>query len=199
MFSISLHPKPKANTYSDEEILASIKNTNWEWFEHIYDKWNQKIFSYIMSILNYNTEDANEIVGEVFITLYEYNKINEVKNCKSFLYTTAHNKSIDLIRKKSEQYTQSTIEDQVIDHQNEYEKDKTNLNFQQKLMQRYLSLLQPKEREIIHLFYYENKTYEEIAQYLWSNKNTIGTMISQAKKKIKEIVEREGTQKILSD
>jgi RNA polymerase sigma factor (sigma-70 family) len=66
-------------------------------------------------------------------------------------------------------------------------------------MQKYLSLLQPKEREIIHLFYYENKSYEEIAQYLWSNKNTIWTMISQAKKKIKELVEREGTSKILSE
>jgi RNA polymerase sigma factor (sigma-70 family) len=62
-----------------------------------------------------------------------------------------------------------------------------------------LEQLQPKEREIIHLFYYEGKSYEEIAEYLWSNKNTIWTMILQAKKKIKEFVTREWTQKILSE
>ena len=199
MFSVSLNEKSTKHTYTDEQILEEVKKGNWELFGHIYDKWNQKIYSYIMTILNYNSEDANEILGDVFIGLFEYNKTNTIKNCKSFLYTSAHNKAIDLIRKKSELYTNDWVEDQVIDIQSENKKDELNLTYQQKLMQKYLSLLQPKEREIIHLFYYENKSYEEIAQYLWSNKNTIWTMISQSKKKIKELVEREGTSKILSE
>lgn len=199
MFWISLDEKNKRETYTDEKILEQVKNGNWEAFAHIYNRRNQKIYSYIMTILNYNKEDANEIVGDVFITLYEYNKINIVNNCKSFLYASAHNKAIDLIRKKSEVYTHETIENEIIDPKDEWYKDNTNLTYQQRLMQKYLSLLQPKEREIIHLFYYEEKSYEEIAKYLWSNKNTIWTMISQAKKKIKEFVERDGTEKIISE
>ncbi len=199
MFSVSLHDKGKTQNHTDEQILEQIKTSNEELFEHIYNKRNKKIYSYVMSILNYNADDANEIVGDVFIWLYEYNKEHIINNCKNFLYTSAHNKSIDLIRKKSEIYTHDALQDQMIDPENDNQKIKINLTYQQKLMQKYLGLLQPKEREIIHLFYYESKSYEEIAEYLWSNKNTIWTMILQAKKKIKEFVEREGTQKILSD
>lgn len=166
MFSVSLHPKPKIDAYTDEQILEQMKTDNTELFEHIYNKRNKKIYSYIMTILNYNSDDANEIVGDVFIALYEYNKTQTITSCKSFLYTTAHNKSIDLIRKKSELYTNSTVEEQILDPENDKHKNSINLNYQQQLMQKYLKQLQPKEREIIHLFYYENQSYEEIAQYL---------------------------------
>ncbi len=82
------------------------------------------------------------------------------------MYTSAHNKSIDLIRKKSEVYTHDTLQDQITDPENEKQKTNINLTYQQQLMQKYLEQLQPKEREIIHLFYYEGKSYEEIAGYL---------------------------------
>ncbi|GEM_PF-4772152 len=67
MFSVSLHDKNKAPNYTDEEILEHIKTGNEELFEHIYNKRNKKIYSYVMTILNYNPDDANEIVGDVFI------------------------------------------------------------------------------------------------------------------------------------
>lgn len=54
----------------------------------------------------------------------------------------------------------------MTDPENEKQKTNINLTYQQKLMQKYLEQLQPKEREIIHLFYYEGKSYEEIAEYL---------------------------------
>ena len=62
MFSVSLHPKPKIDAYTDEQILEQMKTDNMELFEHIYNKRNKKIYSYVMTILNYNAEDANEIV-----------------------------------------------------------------------------------------------------------------------------------------
>lgn len=75
----------------------------------------------------------------------------------------------------------------MTDPENENQKTTINLSYQQQLIQKYLEQLQPKEREIIHLFYYEGKSYEEIAGYLWSNKNTIWTMILQAKRKSKSL------------
>lgn len=54
----------------------------------------------------------------------------------------------------------------MTDPENENQKTTINLSYQQQLIQKYLEQLQPKEREIIHLFYYEGKSYEEIAGYL---------------------------------
>jgi DNA-directed RNA polymerase specialized sigma24 family protein len=49
------------------------------------------------------------------------------------------------------------------------------------------------------LYYYEDKSYEEIAQIIGSNKNTVWTLLSQAKKKLQEFVNREWTRDILEN
>jgi RNA polymerase sigma-70 factor (ECF subfamily) len=139
----------------------------------IYDKWNKKIFLYLMTILNYNKEDANQILSDVFMALYEFNKINEVTNCKQFLYATAHNKAVDWIKKKSEDYNQEMLKDNAIDNKDIENKNNLNLTFKQKLMQKYLNMLNSEEKDVVHLYYYEDKSYEEIAQIIGSNKNTV--------------------------
>lgn len=184
------------NTLSDEKLLHDIKTWNTALFEIIYERRSKKIFSYLMTILNYNKEDANQLLWDIFISLYEYNKDNNIDNCKSFLYTTAHNKAIDHIKKKSEEYTTNKMEN-YIDESDLDHKDKINLTYKQELMVKYLEMLQPREKEIVHLYFYEDKSYEDIATILWTNKNTIWTMLLQAKKKLREFVDREWTKEIL--
>lgn len=198
MFDISRFDKNKI-TKNDENILKDIKTWNNQLFEMIYDKWNKKIFSYLMTILNYNKEDANQILSDVFMALYEFNKINEVTNCKQFLYTTAHNKAVDWIKKKSEDYNQEMLKDNAIDNKDIENKNNLNLTFKQKLMQKYLNMLNSEEKDVVHLYYYEDKSYEEIAQIIGSNKNTVWTLLSQAKKKLQEFVNREWTRDILEN
>lgn len=197
MFDISSFWNKNKIVQSDEKILEEVRKGNSKMFEIIYDKWNKKIFSYLMTILNYNKEEANQILWDVFIVLYEYNKTNKIDNCKSFLYTMSHNKAVDHIKKISEEYNHDFIQDIRIDEQDVEMKEKLNLNFQQDLMNKYLDMLQLTERQVLHLYFYEEKSYEEIAVITWSNKNTVWRNISQAKKKLKEFVEREGVSELL--
>lgn len=165
-------------------------------FELVYDKRSKKIFSYLMTILNYNRDDAHQVLSDVFIALFEYNQANHIENIKTFLYVTAHNKAVDLIKKVPENYK---VHEYEIDKKDIEHKKNIDLTYKQKLMQKYLQMLQPREKEIVHLYFYENKSYEEIADLLWTNKNTIGTLLFQAKKKIKEIAQREWSEEVLLD
>ena len=187
-----------ANILSDEKLLNEIKTWNTTLFEIIYARRSRKIFSYIVTLLNYNKEDANQILGDIFISLYEYNKDHDITSCKNFLYTTAHNKAVDLIKKKSEEYVDQKMKYQV-DTADIKHKENINLSYKQQLMSKYLAMLQPREKEIVHLYFYEDKSYEDIAQILGTNKNTIWTMLLQAKKKLREFVDREWTNKVLTD
>ncbi|MBU0626674.1 sigma-70 family RNA polymerase sigma factor [Patescibacteria group bacterium] len=106
------------------------------------------------------------------MALFEHNKTNKIVNCKSFIYATAHNKAVDWIKKKSEEYGDKKMEEHI-DAKDIKQKEDINLTYKQELMQKYLDLLQPREKEIVHLYFYEDKAYEEIAELLGTNKNTI--------------------------
>ena len=197
MFDISWFLWKNKNGETDEMVLQDVKNGDTNKFEIIYDTWNQKLFSYLMTILNYNKEEANQILWDTFIALYEYNKTHMIDNCKSFLYTTAHNRAVDHIKKLSEDYNHEAIKDIKVDEEDIQLKENINLDFKNELVNKYLDMLHVTERQALHFYYYEEKSYDEIATIIWSNKNTVWRNISQAKKKVKELIDREWTKELM--
>jgi RNA polymerase sigma factor (sigma-70 family) len=72
-------------------------------------------------------------------------------------------------------------------------KNRFSATYEQWVFAKYLAALPDKEREIVYLYYHEDKSYEEIADIVGSNKNTVWTLLSQAKKKIYAMAGKEGT------
>jgi RNA polymerase sigma-70 factor, ECF subfamily len=52
-----------------------------------------------------------------------------------------------------------------------------------------LRKIKPKYREVIVLYYFEEKSYEEIATILGLSTNSVGTKIRRAKQQLKKILE----------
>jgi RNA polymerase sigma factor (sigma-70 family) len=52
-----------------------------------------------------------------------------------------------------------------------------------------LHKLSERNRELIILFFLENKPYEEIAQIIWVQTSWVWTLLSRAKKELKILVE----------
>jgi len=177
---------------NDEELSNRVKGWDNQAFEVLYDKYKDKIFSYVRSILNYNKDDATTVLSDVFIKVFEYIKSYEVKNFKTFIYRIAHNTAIDIIRtSKTGIYTDEENAKLVEDKQNTIEKENLNIQFKQKIMMWFLSQIEERFRNVLYLYYFEEKSYEEIAEIMESNKNSIWTMISNAKKILKEKIKDE--------
>lgn len=177
---------------NDEELSNRVKWWDNQAFEVLYDKYKDKIFSYVRNILNYNKDDATTVLSDVFIKVFEYIKNYEVKNFKTFIYRIAHNTAIDLIRtSKTGIYTNEENAKLVEDKQNIIEKENLNIQFKQEIMMWFLSQIEEKFRNVLYLYYFEEKSYEEIAEIMESNKNSIGTMISNAKKILREKIKDE--------
>lgn len=135
---------------------------------------------------DYQQNDIEDIFQEVFLTLFEGNKLNQLNNIKflpGWLAMVSSNKTIDYMRKKI-----SNKEDLTIDFTT-FKDD----SFKESLLNRddfalvntVIENLSDKERIIISLNILEEKTHQEIAKITSLSINTISTIIARTKQKIK--------------
>ena len=135
-------------------------------------------------------ELSEDLTSEVFIRVY--NSLGKTNlNKKTFMvwiYRIAHNEAINHLKKYSgKQISLDEVEYKIID-------EKINLHQQidkillKNKVEKYLSNIQLKYREPLILFYFEQKSYEEISDILRVPKSTVGTLIRRGKDKLKELL-----------
>lgn len=145
-----------------------------EAFDIIYNKYCHRLHEFVLLYLK-QEEDAEEIVQEVFIKIWESrSKIDIYASFESFLFTIAYNATMSLLRKrvsetKSREYLRSLQQidnaDIIID---ELQYQELNNNLQSLLDQ-----LTSRQKEIYHLSREEGLTHKEIAQKLNISESTV--------------------------
>lgn len=124
-----------------------------------------RIYAYLRR-LGLSPEDAQDGVQEVFLRALR----SRIRwdSPKSYLFKIAYHLSIDLLRK-----TPISLLDREIPVPFPYEDD-------------FLEGLKSEEKQVILLLYQELLTYEEISVIIGKPVGTLKSMVSRAKKKIKE-------------
>jgi len=182
-----------AHALSDIEVIQQIRWWHTDAFELIYERYNKPLYNYIWTLLNFNTEEAGMVLSDVFIEAFTYIQNKDIDNLKSLLYRMAHNSSIDRIRKNENQKEWLPEEtENYADHHDIQRKEKIDTGYKRKLMHTYLSKMDEKYRSVLYLVYYEDKSYDEIAIIQNSNKNSIGTLAFQGKKKLEDLMKHAG-------
>lgn len=180
-------------TLSDAELISQIQWWNTWAFEIIYERYSKSLYNYILTLLNFNADESGLVLSDVFIKAYEYLQKNDIDHLKSFLFRIAHNASVDWIRVHHNQEVSMTHE---VEHHSDpkdiLHKNNLDTHYKKTLVKRYLSMLDEKYRSVLYLMYYEDKSYEEIAVIQNSNKNSIGTLAFQWKKKLEESMRNAG-------
>ena len=181
----------KLENLSDKQLIEKTKNWNKKAFEVFYDRRSKSIYNYIRTILNYNDQDATALLSDIYIKMYDIVLTKDIPNPKSYLYSMSRNMSIDFIRtNKSE--NKFEYDDSKFTHLEDTENhlEKAEQKQIQQIVKTALQKLETKYREVLYLYYYEEKDYLQIAEIIWSNKNSVWTLIFQAKKKLKPLIEK---------
>lgn len=156
------------------ELVRLLKKGDMEAFDAVYDKYCHKLHQFVIRYLKDET-DAEEIVQEVFIKIWESRKkIKEYSSFESFLFTIAYNSTISLLRKrvsenKSKEYLKSF---QSINNANPVIEEIQYKELNQKV-QFLLEQLTPRQKEIYLLSREEGLTHKEIAEKLSVSENTV--------------------------
>ncbi len=164
---------------SDEMIAQLVQSGDTESFGILVERYEQKIKRYAKRFL-FGHDDVHDVVQDVFIKAYVNIKSFDTKRTFSpWLYRIAHNEFINAIKKRGKERLTFFDSDTLFPHPI-YEKYEDTVEFSQeagelkKALEVCIDKLDPKYREPLVLYYYEEIDYKEIADILQIPISTVG-------------------------
>lgn len=140
---------------------------------------SNKLYGFALKFLR-NSDDAQDIVQDVFEKLWVNRKKVEVEKAKSWMFTTAHNAMLNFINKK--QRIQLTGNEKLP----ETVKKESSLFESNQVVDRAVNILPPIQKSIILLRDLEGYSYEEIGQILDLSDSQVKVYLFRARNKIKK-------------
>ena len=178
---------------SDLEIVENVKK-DLNAYRYVIERYESKLLRYIQRILYISTEDAEDILQEVFLKAYRnINSYNPKYSFSNWIYRIAHNEAISFLRKKKISISNTEDEDifDRIPSEEDIEDDFLE-SVKSSEVRDILSKLDRKYREVLVLRFFEEKEYNEISEILDISSGTVASLINRGKEKFKILVERYG-------
>ena len=177
-----------------QKHIESAKIGNQSSFNFLLDSFWNEVYAFQLKKTQ-NESDAEDITIETFSKAF--NKIgtyNSAYSFKTWLIAISKNIHVDLLRKKrSSIQSQTSNEDvsRVYKIADDAPTIEDTLITEQNLAQllRDIKKLQPHYQEVIHLRYFQELSYKEIAETLAEPMNIIKVKLLRAKKLLAEVIE----------
>lgn len=175
------------NNIDDKEIIRRIRGGETESFAWLLDRYGTQVFSLIQRIVR-NREDAEEITQDVFLKVFE--NIGSYRGDSAFstwLYRVAYNRAVSKTRKKRYEY--SFGDDTVLrtvsanSAHEEYDMEREQ-RFGQ--IKKAMSCLPLKERMMIEMYYYQEKSVEDLAYITGLSQSNVKVRLFRIRKKLYE-------------
>lgn len=178
-------PQNNFATISDEDLLLLFQTGDEGAFKEMFNRYDRLLFVYAYRKLQ-SKEEAKDVVQEVFINLWNNREHLNVNNSlKVYLYGAVRNRALNVLRHKN-------IDDKCIASLQlliDAESATTDYLIREKdimlLIEKEISLLPPKMREVFELRRKEYLSNREIAEYMHISEQTVATHIKRALKVLK--------------
>lgn len=173
---------------NDFELIKSFLNGDESSFNRLAVKYQEKIYWHARRMTG-NHLDADEIVQEVLIVLYNKLKTFEFKSSLyTWIYTITNTRIINYLKKKTLRnfFSLDDITNKKFDQKDVFD----NLESKQKVdkIEKALHKLPVKQREVFIMRNFDELSYEEISQITGKSVGALKANHFHALNKIKEIV-----------
>lgn len=172
---------------SDQDLIRSILDNNQDDFVVLMERYQQKIFAYLYRFLYRNRDAALDVTQDVFIKVYEnLRSIDLTRPIQPWIYRIAHNEAANYLRTVSRKREANLEEGQWEKVSGIEEKDSLEEEETRQVILTALDRIDIKYRQVLILYFFEEKSYKEIAEIMGTSTNTVGTLISRGKKKMEK-------------
>lgn len=173
-----------------DEALFFVCRKDIDAFEYLISRYEKKLGNYIRKRSHASSDDIKDILQNVFLKIYKNMYEFDISlSFSSWAYRIAHNEMVDWYRREKIRTTVSLDDDLVerIIEEGDGVLEKVSGDEQKKYIQKIIAELPEIYQDIILLRYFEDKSYDEIADILMIPPGTVATHLSRGKKKLKEL------------
>lgn len=172
-------------TFSDQQLVALLKEGNPVAYTTIYDRYERLLFIHAYKRLQ-NKEEARDIIHDLFIVLWTKRKdLNFGTSLRAYLYTSIRNRIFDLIARQKLESAYVLSLQKFIDFGHYTTDHRTRINQLNALIEKEIALLPTKMREVFELSRNEQLSHREIAERLDISEQTVKKQVQNALKVLK--------------
>lgn len=170
------------NVMNEEKIITQIIKGDTEAYRLLIDRYQAGLIIHCENIMK-NRQDGEDIAQEAFIKAFDSLSSFSSQRAKfsTWLYRIATNVCIDQLRRHRRKVHIKDVEAFIETTEPSYMEDEEKL-----LLQKVISELEPpKYGEIIRAYFWEGKSYQELAAEYHTSTNTVGTWMRRAKAQLR--------------
>jgi len=174
---------------TDEEVAKLVQNGDIQAFGVLVERYEKKLMRYARKFL-FGYQDCEDVVQEVFLKSYtNIQSFDPNRQFSSWLYRVAHNEFINAIKRKGREPFPFFDPDTLFPHPVSQDSPDNDLNKQEtkEVVDKILGRLDPKYREPLVLYYFEDLDYQKISEIMHIPVSTIGVRINRAKSLLKRL------------
>ena len=172
---------------SDHELIAMAGKGDEEAFQAFYYRYEKRVFQYMISTLG-DPNLTEEAMVEVMVAAWKgAEKFRGASKVSTWIFGIAHHKAIDAIRRVSSQRQSSVSLDDAAETVDvgDGPEEKAQQKGLAKLTNEAMKDLSSDHREVLHLAFFEELSYQEISALLEIPINTVKTRVFYAKQQLK--------------
>ena len=159
-------------------------------FGEILDMYGENLIFFINRYVH-NIAVAQEISEDVFVELLIHKRRYNFKtSLKTYVFTIAHNKAIDYVRKCARHpecaYEYIENESDRLNIEDEFLKRE-----QERELHRAIDTLSDDYKTVLHLVYFENMSYEQTGRVMKKNRKQIENLVYRARQALKKELTKE--------
>jgi len=165
---------------SDHELVSRIREGDEASFAEVYNRFYGLLYIHAHKRLR-NEEEARDVIHELFASLWaKRDSFSITTNLSGYLYSSIRNRILDMIthKKVEEKYIGSL--QHYIDHDHTYADYRVRERDLATLIEREISFLPPKMREVFELSRKSHLSHKEIAAVLDLSEQTVRTQVKKA-------------------
>lgn len=166
---------------TDNELLGLIQSGDKYAFEEVYERFNGLLYIYACKLVS-DREDARDIVQEIFVYLWSNPNIKIKSQLSAYLYTAVRYKVFDWLDKNKSKSNYLLSLENFVEQGNCITDDYIREREFASIIEKEVSLLPPKMRQIFEMSRQQHLSQKEIAELLHLSDKTVKKQMSNALK-----------------
>lgn len=189
----------KALERTDEELLRSAADGNEAGFSEIVRRYQSGIYRFLLRFLD-SSDDAEQAALNVFIRAWEHAPRFQYRSkVSTWLYKIAYNIACDMHRRRKDYSRWQEIAKTEIPtiHVEQEALEKIGQEVRHRQLQDGLQKLPEMDRLLITLYYYEDRSYEEMQEISGLSYKVLKTRLTRARQRLRALVEEDNQETAL--